>query len=426
MITWEAPLAPSPLNGEVHVPGSKSTTARSYLLAALADGPSTLHGALSARDTELMRSGLTAFGVSFADVGVDSVRVLPPRRFRGGATIDCGQAGTVMRFLPPIAAMVSPATRFVGDPGAEARPVAPLLGALADLGVEVSKPYQLPFSVGRRPRVRGGEVTLDSSASSQFVSALLLAGPRFAEGVTVHHVGAQVPSLPHIEMTLRMLEGRGVRVERLGPHSWRVNRGPIAAVDEHIEPDLTNAATLLAAAIATGGRLSTAWPAGSLQAADDLAAVLAAFGATLEYAGTGRRRRLTVAGPARPAGVDLDLHAISEVTPMVAALACLADSGSVIRGVGHIRGHETDRLAALEAELGALGARVRQTADGLEIEPAGLRGGVFHTHADHRMAHAGALLGLVVPGIVLDDVGCTLKTMPDFPGLWDSLVGGTA
>lgn len=426
MIRWKAPTTPSPLTGDVVVPGSKSATARSYLLAALADGPSTLHGVLTARDTELMRSGLTSLGVEFADLGGTSVRVRPPRQFRGGATIDVGLAGTVMRFLPPIAALVSPATRFVGDPAAAARPVAPLLGALAALGADVSQPYTLPFSVGGGPGVHGGAVSLDASGSSQFISGLLLVGARLPDGLTVSHTGERPPSVPHIEMTVRMLADRGVRIDRIAAWSWRVLPGRISPVAEYVEPDLTNAATLLAAAVATGGRLTTAWPENSLQAADALTAALTAFGAEVSYQGSNAERRITVQGPPQVLGVELDLHEISEFAPAAAALASLAGSRSVITGIGHIRSHETDRLAALEQELSGLGAGVRQTEDGLEIDPAPLHGGTFHTHADHRLAHAGALVGLVVPGVELDDVSCTTKTLPDFPGLWATLVGEPA
>jgi 3-phosphoshikimate 1-carboxyvinyltransferase len=417
-------LAPAPVTGEVVVPGSKSTTARAYLLAALADGPSTLRGALVARDTTLMRAGLDALGVRFTDLDRSRVKVSPPRRFHGGGTIDVGLAGTVLRFLPPLAALAPETTRFTGDPQAGARPVAPLLGALADLGARVSHPYRLPFSVAGS--LTGREVALDSSTSSQFVSALLLVGARLPDGLVVRHTGDRLPSLPHIAMTVRMLARRGVRIDQPAPAAWQVHPGPVAAHDEDVEPDLTNAATLLAAAVATGGRLTTAWPEGSLQAADALAGALAAFGADLRYDGTGADRRLTVTGPPRPAGVDLDLHEISELTPVVAALASLADGPSVIRGVGHIRGHETDRLAALETELSALGANVRQTADGLTVEPAALHGAALSSHEDHRLAHAAALAGLVVPGVELDDIACTTKTMPDFPGLWSALVGADA
>ncbi|MGB7962929.1 MAG: 3-phosphoshikimate 1-carboxyvinyltransferase [Propionicimonas sp.] len=424
MIRWEAPLATSPVNGLFAVPGSKSTTARSFMLAALADAPGEVIGALSARDTTLMRQALGQFGVRFDDVTLDRVLVSPPAVFHAAGRIDCGLAGTVLRFLPPIAALIDGPTEFVGDAEAAARPVAPLLGALADLGATVTTPYHLPFTVTGGVLVRGGAVALDASDSSQFISALLLAGARFPEGLAVRHTGHRMPSLPHIVMTVRMLRGRGVRIAEPESGVWVVDPGPIASVIDRVEPDLTNAASLLAAAVATGGRLTTRWPEHSLQPADALADVLAAFGADLSYSVGPAGRMLTVAGPDRVRGVELDLQATSEFTPVAAALAVLADSPSVLHGVGHIRGHESDRLAALEAELCGLGADVRQLPDGLDLRPRPLRGGVFHTHADHRLAHAGALLGLVTPGVVLDDVTCTTKTLPNFAGLWTSMVEG--
>jgi 3-phosphoshikimate 1-carboxyvinyltransferase len=227
-------------------------------------------------------------------------------------------------------------------------------------------------------------------------------------------------------MTCALLRRRGVRVERTGTSTWRVEPGPIAAVDETVEPDLTNAATILAAALVTGGELTTAWPEASVQAADELLEVLAAFGARIGFDTTASgERRVKVSGDG-VRGADVNLHAVSELTPAVAALAAVADGPSTIRGVAHIRGHETDRLAALAAGLSGLGVGVSETSDGLRITPAPRHGGTFATHADHRLAHAAALVGLVTPGGELDDVGCTTKTLPDFPGLWARLLGGAA
>lgn len=426
MIPWTAPVATSPLRGHVVVPGSKSASARSLLLASLADAPSLIDGVLDSRDTALMRAGLTALGARIEDVSATRVRVVPADAVTGGGTVDCGLAGTVLRFLPPVAALAATPTRFVGDEAASARPVAGLLGALAALGATVSDPPALPFTVGGGMAFRGGAVTLDASPSSQFVSALLLAGARFPDGVTVTHAGGPLPSLPHIEMTCALLRRRGVRVERTESSTWRVEPGPIAAVDETVEPDLTNAATILAAALVTGGELTTAWPEASVQAADELLEVLAAFGARIGFDTTASgERRVKVSGDG-VRGADVNLHAVSELTPAVAALAAVADGPSTIRGVAHIRGHETDRLAALAGGLSGLGVGVTETADGLRITPAPRHGGTFATHADHRLAHAAALVGLVTPGVELDDVGCTTKTLPDFPGLWARLLGGAA
>lgn len=424
MIHWPAPVATHPVHGLVVVPGSKSASARSLLLAALADGPSVLTGVLDSRDTGLMRAGLSTLGAGFTELPDGRLRVHPAATIKGGGTVDCGLAGTVLRFLPPMAALATPATSFTGDDAARTRPVAALLAGLAFLGAVVSEPHQLPFTVGGSAGFHGGAVAVDASASSQFVSALLLVGARFPDGVEVTAVGDSLPSVPHIEMTLAMLARRGVAVDRPSPHTWRVAPGLIAAVDEAIEPDLTNAATMLAAALVTGGELSTAWPEVSVQAADLLAGVLAAFGARIGYSTDASAGRLiTVSGPGGVQGADVDLHAVSELAPVAAALAAVADGPSVIRGVAHIRGHETDRLAALAAELTGLGTAVEATVDGLRITPGPRHGGTFHTYADHRLAHAGALLGLVTPGVELDDVGCTTKTLPDFPGTWSRLLG---
>jgi 3-phosphoshikimate 1-carboxyvinyltransferase len=417
LIRWTAPAAPAPLASTVVVPGSKSATARAYVLAALGDGPSELTGALDARDTRLMRAALGSLGVGFDDVRADVVRVNPPERFSPGR-VDVGLAGTIMRFVPPLAALAKGSTPFTGDEEATARPVFPLLDGLRQLGAAIDHPESLPFTVHGTGRVRGGPAAIDATASSQFVSGLLLSGSRFDEGLTLSHTGDRLPSLPHINLSVAMLRDRGVQASALD-NTWRIEPGPVAALDDVIEPDLINAATFLAAALPSGGTVSMAWPRHTVQAADAILAVLEALGGSVERYGD----LVTVRGHGTVTGADLDLSATSELTCIVAALLALADGPGRIRGVGHVRHHETDRLAAMESELNGLGGRVSQTEDGLAILPAPLHAGVFHTHADHRMAHAAALLGLVVPGIELDDVGCTTKTLPDFPGLWHGLLG---
>lgn len=424
MSNWPAPLAAGPVTGRVVIPGSKSASARSLLLAALAERPATLTGVLDSRDTRLMRDGLHALGARFTDVADGGLRVDPIDAVPGGTAIDVGLSGTVLRFLPPIAALSETATTFYGDPGVSARPIAPLLDALVGMGAQVDQTVT-PFRIHGGASFRGGAVRIDAHASSQFISALLLSAARLPEGVEVHHHGGPLPSRPHIAMTCTLLERHGVAVHQPAPDVWQVAAGPITARDEHIEPDLTNAATMLAAAVVTGGCLSTAWPQDSVQAGAELAAVLAAFGGELRYLGSGADRVLEVTGPEVIRAVDLDLSAISEITPVAAALAALADGPSRLRGVGHIRGHETDRLAALATELERLGAQVEADADSVSITPGPRQGGVFATYADHRMAHAGALIGLVTPGLELDDVACTTKTLPDFPHLWHSLIKGT-
>ena len=417
MTSPAAPASAGPLSATIVVPGSKSATARSYVLAALADAPSTLTGVLDARDTRLMRGALTGLGVVFTDLSDTVVRVEPPTRFRA-ADVQVGLAGTIMRFVPPLAALAEGPSRFAGDAEAVARPVAPLLAGLRQAGVAIEHPESLPFTVHGRLRVPGGRVAIDASGSSQFVSGLLLSGARFADGLDLRHTGATLPSRPHVALTVGMLRDRGVAIVEPEPDRWVVAPGPIAARDDTIEPDLINAATFLAAPLLIGGSVTTAWPAHTVQAADAVLEVLSALGGDVRH----EPGRVTVHGSGRVRAADLDLALTSELTCVAAVLMAVADGPGRIRGVGHVRGHETDRLAALQAELNALGGRVEQTADGLSITPVPLHAGVFHTYADHRMAHAGALLGLAVAGVELDDVSCTTKTLPDFPGLWRGLL----
>ena len=416
MTPWVAPTPEGPVRGSVIVPGSKSATARALVLAALADGPSRLVGALEARDTRLMRDALGSLGVTFDDHTDGTVTVTPPAAFTPG-TVDVGLAGTIMRFVPPLAALADGSTPFTGDKEAEVRPVAPLLDGLTQAGARVDG-TSLPFTVHGTGSVRGGEATIDASGSSQFVSGLLLAAARFDTGLVLHHRGPSVPSRPHIGLTLAMLRDRGVDAEELDATSWRVAPGPIAARDETIEPDLINAAVFLAAALPTAGAVTVAWPRRTAQAADTILGVLDALGGVV----TRTDGYVTVTGTGRVTAADLDLTDASELTCIAAALLALADGPGSIRGVAHIRGHETDRLAALETELRARGAGVHQTVDGLAIVPGPLAGGPWGTYADHRMAHAGAVLGLAVPGVALDDIGATTKTMADFDGLWTGLV----
>jgi 3-phosphoshikimate 1-carboxyvinyltransferase len=416
---WEAPFATSPVTARVLVPGSKSITNRALLLAALADGPSTLSRPLAARDTSLMTAALSSLGVELQDTAT-SVRV-SPQQLRGPASIDCGLAGTVMRFVPPVAALATGRVDFDGDPRARERPIGEMLRALETLGVAVpASASTLPFAIDGTGVVEGGVVTLDASASSQFVSALLLAGARYRRGVDVRHEGKTMPSAPHVVMTVDMLRARGVAVDDSEPDRWVVSPGPIAAVDVEVEPDLSNAAAFLAAAAVTGGSVTIdGWPSSTTQPGDSARSILQLMGATVTLASGA----LTVTGPERLEGVDIDLHDIGELTPVVAALAATASSTSHLRGVAHLRGHETDRLAALATELGRLGCDVAETEDGLRIRPTRMRAALFHTYADHRMAQAAAVLGLVVPGLRLDDVTTTAKTHPDFVSAWQAMLG---
>jgi 3-phosphoshikimate 1-carboxyvinyltransferase len=393
--------------------------ARAMVLAALRDGPTTVHQPLVARDSLLMAGALRALG-SRVDTPDDGPWCVVPGRSDAPATIDCGLSGTVMRFVPPLAALSSAPVRFDGDPAARRRPMRPLLDALTALQVDLDprEATSLPFTLHGTGTVSGGRVTVDASASSQVVSGLLLAACRFAGGLTLRAQSAP-PSRPHIEMTVAMLRQAGIDVTARADE-WTVAPGVPSGSEYTIEPDLSNAAPFLAAAVVTGGRIHVpGWPTRSLQPGGQLLGVLRAFGAQTEHTDGA----LTITGPRRPRGLGrVDLGSISELVPTVTAIAALADSPTEIVGVGHIRGHETDRLAALARSLRGLGGAAAATADGLVITPNRLHGGVLASEGDHRMATFGAILGLRVPSVLVDDVGVTAKTMPAFPQMWQDML----
>jgi 3-phosphoshikimate 1-carboxyvinyltransferase len=427
--TWAAPTAGAPVEASVPLPGSKSLTNRYLVLAALADEPSRLRAPLRSRDTLLMAGALRALGTRIDDLPGGSPFgddwFVHPRALHGPAEIDCGLAGTVMRFLPPVAALAIGSVRFDGDPRARERPMGPVVTALRDLGVRVDDDgtRRLPFTVHGTGRLRGGTVRIDASASSQFVSALLLVGARCAEGLVVEHVGPPIPSEPHVVMTVEALRDVGVVIDTEDTARWRIEPGAMGALDVQVEPDLSNAAPFLAAAAVTSGRVHVpGWPQHTTQAGDCLRDVLDQMGCDV----TLDREGLTVEGSGELYGLDADLHAAGELTPVVAALAALADSPSHLHGIAHLRGHETDRLAALATELNRLGGEVTETPDGLMIHPKPLHGGVFATYDDHRIAHAAAVIGLRVPGILVENVETTAKTLPGFAGLWESMFGSPA
>lgn len=417
---WRAPRAVSPVDASVTLPGSKSITNRALILAALADGPSTLTGALRSRDTDLMIGALRSLGASIGERDGGTTLDVTPGPLRG-AEIECGLAGTVMRFVPPVAALAHGAVKFDGDEQARVRPMGTVLDALRGLGADIDGDG-LPFTVHGDGAVRGGTVTIDASGSSQFVSGLLLAGAAFDEGLVVHHDGKPVPSMPHIEMTVGMLGTAGVSVDTSEPNTWRIPHTTIRAVDVAVEPDLSNATPFLAAAAVTGGVVAVpSWPETTTQAGDAIRGILEQMGAEVSWAeGT-----LTVRGPQQLSGIDVDLHDVGELTPTVAALAVFASSPSQLRGIAHLRGHETDRLAALATEIARLGGSATETEDGLRIEPAPLHGGVWHSYADHRMATAGAIIGLAVDGVEVENIGTTAKTLPGFEKMWESLLAGS-
>ncbi|WP_151526890.1 3-phosphoshikimate 1-carboxyvinyltransferase [Serinicoccus kebangsaanensis] len=428
---WAAPAAPGPVDATVRIPGSKSLTNRWLVLALLADGPGSLTQPLRSRDSERMVAALRALGAEVDDTDAARWLIRPPTGgLRGGTDIDCGQAGTVMRFVPPVAALADGPVRFDGHPSARTRPVGPVLDGMRALGARVEEEGAgtLPFVVDGGVRGAAGpdvgsvpEVRIDASASSQFVSALLLAGAAYPRGMLLQHVGEVLPSVPHIEMTLDVLRTAGVRVDRPTPSSWRVHPGAVQAVDAVVEPDLSSAAPFVALAAATGGRVVVpGWPERTTQPGMRMREILAAMGARTELTERGLEAHGRADGSLD--GVDLDLSEVGELTPVVAALCALATSPSRLSGIGHLRGHETDRLAALRTELERLGAGARERPDGLEVHPGPLHGARCRTYHDHRMAMFAAVVGSRVDGVEVEDVATADKTFPGFDAAWERAV----
>ena len=413
---WAAPSTQNQLAAAISLPGSKSLTNRELVLSALASKPTTLRGLLISRDSSLMIEALKDLGTEIEVSGTTAV--VTPRPLSGPAKIDCGLAGTVMRFVPALATISRGQIDFDGDLAARKRPMKSTIESLRALGVSVNGD-SLPFSIQGQGEVQGGTIEIDASASSQFVSGLLLVGARFKSGLTVSHVGDHLPSMPHIEMTIDCLRKRGVEASQTGPASWRVEPGEISGGEVTIEPDLSNAGPFLAAAMVAGGSVKISnWPTKTTQVGNDFDGILQQMGAKVERIGDD----LVVSGTGKIQGIDINLSTGGELTPVVAALAALADSPSQIRGVAHLRGHETDRLSALVSEINSLGGNATETDDGMIIKPAKLHGGLWKTYEDHRMATAGAIIGLRVPGVEIEDISVTTKTIPEFVSLWEQML----
>jgi 3-phosphoshikimate 1-carboxyvinyltransferase len=424
---WRAPFRGlKPVNATITIPGSKSVTNRALILSALASTPSVLRRPLRSRDTELMAQGLRSLGVgiteSYADDG-DEIWSITPGPLFGPTSIDVGNAGTVMRFLPPLASLARGLINFDGDPRSHERPLGPVISALEELGVTIDHKnrFSLPLTINGSGSLKGGVIEIDASASSQFVSALLLVAPSMKEGITVKHIGASLPSQPHIDMTVAMLRQFGAQVDDSIPTQWSVAPGTLNGQNLVIEPDLSNAAPFMSMALVCGGSVTIRdWPRSTTQPGDALREIFTHMGGATEFTSEG----LKVSGNGTIHGIDIDLHDEGELTPSIAALAALADSPSSLRGIGHLRLHETDRLAALTREINNLGGNVSEDESALHFQPAPLRSGIFHTYEDHRLATAGAVIGLAVDGIDVENIETTRKTIPDFPGLWSETLNG--
>ena len=431
MSNWNAPFrsgltaASKPISATVTIPGSKSATNRALILAALATTPSRIRKPLSSRDTDLMVKGLQSLGCKIEQVKTDQgfdYQVIPGK-LTGPTQIDVGNAGTVMRFLPPIAALATGLIHFDGDERSHQRPIGPVLGALEQLGVSVehNNKYKLPITINGAGKIKGGTVEIDASASSQFVSALLLVAPVTQEGITIKNIGPSLPSAPHIEMTIQMLEKFGATVQRTAS-SWSVKPCQLIGQDLVIEPDLSNAAPFMAAAMICGGSVQVSdWPLSTTQPGDQLRSIFTKMGAKVELNASG----LTITGSGKIDGIDIDLGDVGELTPSIAAVASLATTPSTLRGISHLRLHETDRLSALATEINNLGGSVIEGPGDLIIKPGKMIASqIFRSYEDHRMATAGAIIGLAVEGVIVENIETTRKTLSDFPGMWQGMLDG--
>ncbi|MSX69381.1 MAG: 3-phosphoshikimate 1-carboxyvinyltransferase [Actinobacteria bacterium] len=452
MTNWPAPTIDASnravaIDSTITIPGSKSVTNRALILAAISQTPSRLRKPLSSRDTDLMVKGLRSLGCQIDEVKTDEGfdYLITPNKLVGPTQIDVGNAGTVMRFLPPIAALANGLIHFDGDARSHERPLGPVISALEQLGISIEhgNKYRLPITINGSGKIAGGEIEVDASASSQFVSALLLLGPATENGITVKHIGSTLPSQPHIDMTVQMLRQFGATVEVVGNSTWIVLPSKLTGQDLTIEPDLSNAAPFMAAAMITGGRVVIKdWPKVTTQPGDQLRKIFSDMGAQISFVedGLAVQGKSSVSGDNNAAGltgltgltgIDVDLHDVGELTPSIAAVAALASTPSALRNIEHLRLHETDRLSALANEINKLGGDVTQTASDLMINPKPLKLSaatptdhyLFNTYEDHRMATAGAIIGLVVPGVIVENIETTKKTLPDFPGLWRQMLG---
>ena len=431
MTNWSAPFrggltsVGEPINAKISIPGSKSATNRALILAAIAKTPSRLRKPLSSRDADLMVKGLQSLGCKIDEIKTEQGfdYQITPQKLSGPTQIDVGNAGTVMRFLPPIASLATGLVHFDGDARSHERPLEPVIKALEQLGasIEHGNKYRLPLTINGSGEIKGGEVEVDGSASSQFISALMLLGPATKNGLTIKNIGKTLPSMPHIEMTIQMLRQFGATVE-VNENSWKVISGDLLGQDLTIEPDLSNAAPFMAAAMICGGSVEILdWPKSTSQPGDQLRDIYAKMGAKIERSNEG----LKISGSGTISGIDIDLHDVGELTPSIAAVAALASSPSTLRGIAHLRLHETDRLAALANEINNLGGDVTEGPGELLIKPAKLVASqIFKSYEDHRMATAGAIIGLAVKDLNVENIETTKKTLPDFPGMWQEMLNG--
>jgi len=420
MHNWHAPTINGAINSTLEIPGSKSATNRAFVLAALGNKNSIITNPLFARDTNLMLDALEKLGCNVVKKS-NSVEISPMKKDHSEISIDVGLAGTVMRFVPPLAALSSGTSHFDGDERARNRPMKTLIESLKKLNVKVIDNHQgkLPFSIISDGQITGGEIEIDASESSQFISALMLVGAKFNNGLTIKHVGQNLPSAPHIEMTIEMLKEVGVKTNQINATTWRIDNQTINSRNWVVEPDLSNAGPFLAAAMVTKGEIKiNDWPLQTTQAGNSWIEILSLMGANIQL----NSKQLILKNDSEIKGINYNLNDVGELTPVLVAISLFANSKSEFTGISHLRGHETDRLAALVENITAIGGDAKETEDGLIINPKQLHGGVWKAFDDHRMATAGAVIGLKVKDIYVDDIATTSKTLPNFEEMWNKMV----
>jgi 3-phosphoshikimate 1-carboxyvinyltransferase len=407
-----------PLDATVTVPGSKSLTNRALVAAALADGTSEIVRPLEADDTDAMAACLAALGVVIRRQPDRWIVEGRERPAPGPARLDAHLSGTTARFIAPVVALGEGAYTLDGGPSLRTRPMAPMLDALRSLGAQIvghGEPGHLPVTI-TAGGLFGGTIRVRADLSSQFVSGLLLAAPR-AKSDLVIEVEGDVVSRPFLDLTVRVMHAFGAPVET-DAGRFAVPAGGYRPAEYRVEPDASSASYFFAAAAICGGRVTVeGLGSGTTQGDARFADVLASMGAIVERTATSTT---VVGGPL--VGVDVDLAEMGDVALTLAAVAVFADGPTRVRGVGYIRRHETDRIAAVVKELGRCGVRAEETEDGFIVHPGTPHGAEIHTYDDHRVAMSFALLGLRVPGIRITDAACVGKT---FPGFWDVLASLT-
>ena len=424
------PACHGPIRGTIRPPGSKSITNRALVCAALAHGRSRITGALDSEDTRVMVGGLAALGIDVhpvwekGEITIDGCGgEIPVRQ----ATLDCAASGTTMRFLSAVCGLGRGDYRLDGTPRMRKRPIGDLVAALRSLGVDAvaESPGECPPVAIHSPGLAGGDVRVHGGTSSQFASGIAMVAPCARQGMRLEF-GGQLVSLPYLEMTRRVMESFGARCEPRGDRGWRIDPTGYAARDYDVEPDASAASYFAAAAAITGGEVRIeGLSRRSMQGDVGFCDALARMGCEIDWSETDGAESVTVRGRATR-GIDIDMNAISDTVPTLAAVALFAEGPTTIRNVAHIRDKETDRVGDLVRELRKFGAAVTERGDGMTIEPAPLRAARIATYDDHRMAMSLCLPGLLVPGVLIENPSCVGKTFPDYWSRLAALAGWPA